>query len=57
MLYFSPLFFSKRCTCAISADTLAVGVPRGMRQKSAVQDGGVARDVRLVSLLLLLILW
>jgi hypothetical protein len=30
-----------RCTSATSFDTLAVGVPSGMRQKSAVHDGGV----------------
>jgi hypothetical protein len=39
--YSSPLFFSRRCTAATSLDTLAVGVPSGMMQKSATQAGGV----------------
>ena len=43
MLYFNPLFFSSRWTSAICADTEAVGVPSGMRQKSAVHFGGVPR--------------
>lgn len=51
--YFKPLFFSRRWTSAISAETEAVGVPSGMRQKSAVQEGGVARAVRLLSWLMM----
>lgn len=45
IVYFKPLFFSNLCTSAICADTLAVGVPRGIRQKSAVAFGGVFRDI------------
>jgi hypothetical protein len=44
ILYFNPLFFIRRWTSAISAETEAVGVPIGMRQKSAVHFGGVARS-------------
>ena len=44
MLYFSPLSLSRRWTSAICCDTEAVGVPRGMRQKSAVHLGGVSRS-------------
>lgn len=50
--YLSPLFLSSRCTSATSLDTEAVGVPRGIRQKSAVHDGGVASDVRSVELMM-----
>jgi hypothetical protein len=41
--YFTPETFNNFCTSAISAETDAVGVPIGMRQKSAVHFGGVAR--------------
>ena len=41
MLYLTPLFFINRWTSAICFDTLAVGVPIGIRQKSAVHFGGV----------------
>jgi hypothetical protein len=41
--YLTPDTFNNFCTSAISADTDAVGVPIGMRQKSAVHFGGVAR--------------
>jgi hypothetical protein len=41
IVYSNPLFLSRRCTSATSLETDAVGVPRGMRQKSAMQDGGV----------------
>lgn len=44
--YSSPLFFRSRCTSATSLDTDAVGVPSGMRQKSAVHMGGVASLLR-----------
>lgn len=44
--YSNPLFLSKRWTSATSLLTEAVGVPSGMRQKSATQDGGVLRFVR-----------
>ena len=44
--YFNPDLFSRRCTSATSFDTDAVGVPIGTRQKSAVQEGGVARVER-----------
>lgn len=44
--YSSPLFFSRRCTSATSLDTDAVGVPRGMRQKSAIHAGGVFKFVK-----------
>jgi hypothetical protein len=43
MLYDKPDLFIKRCTSAIWAETEAVGVPMGMRQKSAVHFGGVLR--------------
>lgn len=36
--YLIPDFASKRCTSATSAETLAVGVPIGMRQKSTIQE-------------------
>ena len=42
MLYFKPLLFNNRWTSAICTDTEAVGVPSGMRQKSAVHFGGVS---------------
>lgn len=38
-----PDFWSRRWTAATSFETEAVGVPRGMRQKSAVHAGGVER--------------
>jgi hypothetical protein len=41
ILYDSPDVFISRCTSAICAETEAVGVPMGMRQKSAVHFGGV----------------
>jgi hypothetical protein len=44
-LYFRPPFFIKRWTSAICFETEAVGVPIGMRQKSAVHFGGVARSM------------
>lgn len=44
--YSSPLFLRRRCTSATSLDTDAVGVPSGMRQKSAVHMGGVASLLR-----------
>jgi hypothetical protein len=44
--YSSPLFLRSRWTSATSLDTDAVGVPSGMRQKSAVHDGGVASLLR-----------
>jgi hypothetical protein len=47
MLYFTPERLSKRWTAAISLETDAVGVPMGMRQKSAVQEEGVGRVVGL----------
>jgi hypothetical protein len=43
---FSPLFLRRRWTCATSFETDAVGVPSGIRQKSAVHDGGVGRSVK-----------
>jgi hypothetical protein len=46
IVYSNPLFLSTRWTCATSLETDAVGVPRGMRQKSAMHAGGVARFVR-----------
>lgn len=46
MLYFRPLFFIRRWTSAISAETDAVGVPMGIRHTSAVHLGGVARLLR-----------
>lgn len=50
--YFNPLFFNRRCTSATSFDTDAVGVPSGMRQKSAMQEAGVASDVRSLELMM-----
>jgi hypothetical protein len=47
MLYFTPERFSRRWTAATSLETEAVGVPMGMRQKSAVQEEGVGRVVGL----------
>ena len=44
--YSSPLCLRSRWTCATSFDTEAVGVPSGMRQKSAMQAGGVGNLVR-----------
>lgn len=44
--YSSPDCLRSRWTCATSLDTDAVGVPSGMRQKSAMQAGGVGRFVR-----------
>jgi hypothetical protein len=44
--YVKPLLLRSRCTSATSFDTDAVGVPSGIRQKSATHDGGVARFVR-----------
>ena len=41
MLYERPDVFISLCTSAIWAETEAVGVPMGMRQKSAVHFGGV----------------
>lgn len=43
MLYFNPDFFISLCTSAICADTDAVGVPMGIKQKSAVALAGVER--------------
>lgn len=43
--YSSPDCLSSRWTCATSLDMDAVGVPRGMRQKSAMHAGGVERFV------------
>jgi hypothetical protein len=43
MLYLIPDFFSNLCTAATSFDTEAVGVPMGMRQKSAVHAEGVGK--------------
>lgn len=43
MLYDKPDVFIRRCTSAIWAEIEAVGVPMGMRQKSAVHFGGVLR--------------
>jgi hypothetical protein len=45
-VYSNPLFLSTRWTCATSFETDAVGVPSGMRQKSAMHAGGVDRFVR-----------
>src|SRR3954463_6269790 len=39
--YFNPDFFISRCTSATSFETDAVGVPIGIRQKSAVHLAGV----------------
>ena len=39
-------FFNNRWTSAISLDTEAVGVPMGIRQKSAMQAAGVLRSVK-----------
>lgn len=44
-MYFNPDLFNSLCTSATSLDTEAVGVPSGMRQKSAVHDAGVERVV------------
>jgi len=41
MLYERPEVFISLCTSAIWAETEAVGVPMGIRQKSAVHLGGV----------------
>jgi len=41
--YSKPHCFSSLCTWATSLDTDAVGVPMGMRQKSATHAGGVGR--------------
>lgn len=49
MLYLSPDFLSSLWTSAICADTDAVGVPSGIKQKSAVALGGVARVERSMS--------
>lgn len=43
MLNSNPLLLSRRWTSAIWADTLAVEVPIGMRQKSAMHFGGVLK--------------
>ena len=51
--YFNSLFFINLWTSAICADTEAVGVPSGMRQKSAVHLAGVARSFRSVDMLML----
>jgi hypothetical protein len=48
MEYSRPDCLSKRWTCATSPETDAVGVPRGIRQKSAMHAGGVGRVVRSV---------
>lgn len=40
-----PLFRISLCTSAICAETEAVGVPMGTRQKSATHFGGVAKDI------------
>lgn len=37
----NPDFLSNLCTSATSLETDAVGVPSGMRQKSAMHAGGV----------------
>lgn len=42
MLYLTPLRFMSLWTSAMCFDTLAVAVPSGIRQKSAVHFGGVA---------------
>jgi hypothetical protein len=42
ILYLSPLCFKSLWTSAICCETDAVGVPRGMRQKSAVHLAGVS---------------
>ncbi len=39
----ATVWSSRRCTSAISGLMLAVGVPSGMRQKSATHFGGVGR--------------
>ena len=44
MWKFKPLAFNTRCTSATSLETLAVGVPSGIRQKSAVQWSGVGSE-------------
>jgi hypothetical protein len=41
MEYFNPDLFRIRWTSATSFDTEAVGVPIGIRQKSATATGGV----------------
>ena len=46
-----PLRFSSLCTSAISADTEALPVPIGTRQKSAIHAEGVCREGRLTVLL------
>src|SRR5436189_4575962 len=51
-VYVKPDFFKSLCTSATSFETDAVGVPNGMRQKSAIHDGGVARSDREISLLM-----
>ena len=43
ILYFNPDCFMRRWTSAICAETEAVGVPIGIKQKSAVHFGGVER--------------
>jgi hypothetical protein len=43
--YLTPLCLRRRWTAAISAETEAVGVPIGIRQKSAVAFGGVGSVV------------
>jgi hypothetical protein len=55
MLYFRPLAFIKRCTSAICAETDAVGVPNGIKQKSAVHFGGVASSVKSCDMVSMLI--
>lgn len=52
MEYFSPLFLSSRCTSATSLDTLAVGVPKGIRQKSFEYFSPVSHQNASVSYLL-----
>lgn len=41
-MYSKPLFFTIRCTSATSFETEAVGVPKGIKQKSARHFFGVA---------------
>ena len=41
MVYLRDDCFRRRWTSAICEETEAVGVPKGMRQKSAVAFGGV----------------
>lgn len=51
-VYVKPDFFKSLCTSATSFETDAVGVPNGIRQKSAIHEVGVTNSNKEISLLI-----